>query len=99
MNFVSYTIKAGDTLTKLASQFGTTVQAIASANGIADPNKISVGAQLSIPAANDTTQPTMDEVIITGNRPDFSDWLKPPKVYGLAALSALLLYLITEDEK
>lgn len=44
------TIKSGDTLGKIASQYGTTVDAIAKANGIKDVNKINVGQVLSIGA-------------------------------------------------
>jgi lysozyme len=45
----TYTIKAGDTLTAIAIKFGVTVPAIASANNITDPNRISVGQVLTIP--------------------------------------------------
>ena len=45
----TYTIQAGDTLGKIAAQNGTTVQALAQANGIADPNRIQAGATLTIP--------------------------------------------------
>ena len=45
----TYTIKKGDTLSKIASQYGTSVDALAGANGIADPNKIYAGKSLTIP--------------------------------------------------
>ena len=45
----TYTVKAGDTLTAIAIKFGVTIPAIASANNITDPNKISVGQVLAIP--------------------------------------------------
>lgn len=44
-----YTIQKGDTLSAIAKRYGTTVQAIAKANGIADVNKIYVGDSLNIP--------------------------------------------------
>ena len=44
-----YTVVAGDTLSKIAKQFGTTVQAIAQLNGITNPNLIYVGQVLKIP--------------------------------------------------
>jgi len=44
-----YVVQRGDTLGQIARRFGTTVQAIASANGIANPNLIFVGQQLTIP--------------------------------------------------
>ena len=46
---VTYTVKSGDTLSGIASKYGTTVNAIASANGISNPNLIYVGQVLTIP--------------------------------------------------
>lgn len=45
---VKYTVKAGDTLSAIANKYGTTYQAIASKNGIANPNIIKVGQVLKI---------------------------------------------------
>lgn len=45
---ITYTVKSGDTLSGLASKYNTTVSAIASANGISNPNKIYVGQKLKI---------------------------------------------------
>lgn len=45
----TYTVKSGDNLTKIAKQFGVTVQKIAETNGIKDPNVIMVGQVLTIP--------------------------------------------------
>lgn len=45
---VTYTVKAGDTLSAIANKYGTTYQALAAKNGIADPNKIYVGQVLKI---------------------------------------------------
>lgn len=42
------TVKPGDTLSKLALQYGTTVQTLASTNEIANPNLIYVGQKLEI---------------------------------------------------
>ena len=62
-----YTVKQGDTLSKLAKQFGKTVEEFASANSIQNPNLIKVGQELFIPGqtfistqgqANTTTQST-----------------------------------------
>lgn len=44
----TYTVKAGDTLSAIANKYGTTYQALAAKNGIADPNKIYVGQVLKI---------------------------------------------------
>jgi LysM repeat protein len=44
----TYTVKSGDTLTKIAAQFGTTVKAIRSENSLTT-DKIIVGQKLKIP--------------------------------------------------
>ena len=44
----TYTVQTGDTLSGIASQFGTTYQKIATDNGISDPNKIFAGQVLKI---------------------------------------------------
>ena len=46
----TYTVKAGDTLSAIAIKFTVTVPAIASANNITNPNKITVGQVLTIPS-------------------------------------------------
>lgn len=51
----TYTVKKGDTLSKIAAKYGTTYQKLASYNGIADPNKISVGQVIKIPGTGTKT--------------------------------------------
>lgn len=46
-----YTVKKGDTLSKIAAKYGTTYQAIAAYNGIKNPNAIRVGQKIKIPAS------------------------------------------------
>lgn len=46
---VVYTIKAGDTLSKIAKKYKTTVSALVEANGIKDKNKIYAGQTIKIP--------------------------------------------------
>jgi len=45
----AYTVQHGDTLYEIALRYGTSVEAIAQANGIADPDFIFVGQRLVIP--------------------------------------------------
>ncbi len=52
-----YTVRAGDTLASIAYRHGTTVWAIASANGLANPNTIYPGQQLRIPAGGAAPAP------------------------------------------
>lgn len=51
----AYTVKSGDTLSKIAAAYGTTYQKLASYNGIANPNIIYVGQIIKIPASGVTT--------------------------------------------
>lgn len=44
----SHTVRSGDTLASIAARYGTTVSALASANGITNPNLIVVGRSLHI---------------------------------------------------
>ena len=50
-----YTVQRGDTLSKIASKYGITYQSLASYNGIANPNAISVGQQIKIPGSGTKT--------------------------------------------
>jgi LysM repeat protein len=54
----TYTIKRGDTLSKIAAAHGTTVQAIAQLNRISNVNLIRVGEQLVIPTSRAYLPPT-----------------------------------------
>jgi putative chitinase len=53
----SYTVKSGDTLGGIAQRFGTTVSALARANGISNPNRINVGQRLTIPGGSGPSAP------------------------------------------
>jgi LysM repeat protein len=53
-----YWVKAGDTLTKIALQYGTTVWAIAIENNLANPSFIYVGQRLVIPGCGTAATPT-----------------------------------------
>jgi len=48
----SYTVKSGDTLAAIAKRYGTTSSALARANNISNPNRISVGQKLTVPAGD-----------------------------------------------
>lgn len=53
----TYTIRSGDTLSAIAARLGTTVQALAQANGIANPDRIQAGAVLTIPGQQPAPTP------------------------------------------
>lgn len=53
-----YYVKAGDTLTKIAKQYNTTVDALVKANAITDPSKIEVGQTIKIPGTSSSFKDT-----------------------------------------
>jgi LysM repeat protein len=55
---VIHTVQPGDTLTSIAAQYDTTVEAIQAANKITDPDDIYVGQKLIIPVQSGSIQPT-----------------------------------------
>ena len=59
-----YEIQRGDTLSTIAQNFGTTVEAIQTANNISDPNRIVAGRHLLIPkgsGGSETAEPGSPE--------------------------------------
>ncbi len=55
---VTYVVRPGDTVYRIATRYGTTVTAVAQANNLANANTIYVGQVLIIPAAGSYTAPT-----------------------------------------
>jgi len=56
-NSGTHTVKSGETLSKIAAKLGTTVKALADANGIRDANRIAVGQVLKIPGKGSAPTP------------------------------------------
>lgn len=61
-NDTIYVVKAGDTLSGIASKYGTTYQTLAAYNNISNPNLIYVGQQIKIPGNGTTTNTTNKSV-------------------------------------
>ena len=63
------TVEAGDSLSAIAIEHGTTVNALMAANGITDPDRVYMGQRLVIPGvgATPTTLPTMVVVVQRGD--------------------------------
>lgn len=55
---VAYTVKSGDTLSEIAKEYGTTINAIASLNNISNPDLIYVGQYLLIPTTSNANVST-----------------------------------------
>ncbi len=47
--YTDYTVKKGDTLTRIAERYGVTLQDVMEANDIEDPNEIEIGRKLRVP--------------------------------------------------
>lgn len=62
---VTYTVKSGDNLTKIAGMYGVSISAIAKANGISNSNYIVVGQVLTIPTSGNVSSPSSKT---TGNQ-------------------------------
>ena len=58
INSDTYVVKSGDTLSGIASKYGTTYQELAKYNNISNPNKISVGQKIKIPTLKTETSAT-----------------------------------------
>ena len=62
-NFSTYTIKSGDTLSKIAAKYNTTYQYLAKINNLSNPHRIRAGAKIKVPVAaaitNNTTAKEM----------------------------------------
>lgn len=54
-NNIAYTVVKGDTLSRIAREYNTTYQKLATYNNIPNPNKIYVGQIINIPYVNDLT--------------------------------------------
>ena len=55
---IHFRYQAGDTVGKVAKQYGTTIDAIARASKLADPNFIHIGDELTVPVNCATPSPT-----------------------------------------
>jgi LysM repeat protein len=77
-----HVVVAGDTLSAIASRYGVTITAIASANQLADPSFIRVGQRLTIPGTGPVVAPALttagmpaDMAVIVANRSGMRDHL------------------------
>lgn len=59
-----YTVKSGDTLSGIASKYGTTYQVLADINGIANPNLIYVGQTIKLPSGATNNAPAQQTYTI-----------------------------------
>jgi len=58
---ILHTVQTGENLYRIAQKYGTSVQAIAQANGLADVTRVAVGQKIAIPNIQATTEPEPTE--------------------------------------
>jgi LysM repeat protein len=61
---VTHVVQVGENLFRIALKYGTTVEAIAAANGIVNPNRIYEGQQLIIPQGGSTSGSTVSYHVV-----------------------------------
>ena len=64
---VAYVVKSGDTLSKIATQYGTTYQKLAAYNNISNPSLIRVGQVIKIPCVTTNTVSEKVYVVKSGD--------------------------------
>jgi len=75
----SYRVRPGDTLSGIAARLGVSEGSLAGANGLADPNRIVLGALLRVPGGG---------MAATTSLPATPAWVDPGVIPGLIARSA-----------
>lgn len=75
---IVHTVQSGDTLGKIARQYGVSVDAIVEANGIENPNALSVGTQLTIPTDEGASSGSGNAIT---NAPTATA-VRPPQFWG-----------------
>jgi murein DD-endopeptidase MepM/ murein hydrolase activator NlpD len=86
----TYTVVRGDTLSKIAGQYGTTYQDLARVNNIPNPDLISVGKVLEVPPYNVPSEASVygmdpvlrNRVIVGAGVLGLAWWLKPWKWFS-----------------
>ncbi len=108
----TYTVAKGDTLSAIASRFGTTVAALMTVNNISDPDRIMLGQKLVLPAdAGPAAAPRPAPVrpVVTGGAGTYTvqpgdslsviAWRSGVKVADLKRVNNLTSDLIMVDQK
>ena len=80
-----YTVSAGDTLSSIATRNGTSVQALAAANGIANPNHIVIGQVLALTTGGTSTSNPGTVVVQPGETLGFDELIAFLRGQGIAS--------------
>jgi hypothetical protein len=71
---ILYTVKPGDTLGKIAEQFGVSVEELVALNNLADPDWLEPGMQLIIPARAGPSRPVSQYPTVTPQEGEDFPW-------------------------
>jgi len=74
----TYTVKSGDTLTKIAKAHGVTLKTLEAANPKVDPNHVKVGMKLNIPAKVEAAAPAPAPAPVAPPAPAAAPVTTPP---------------------
>jgi hypothetical protein len=83
-----YTVKTGDTLGKIAEQFGVSVDELVAINNITDPDWLEPGMQLIIPARSGSSQPVSSNPTVTPQEGEAFPW---PRIESVVSPGNLFL--------
>jgi hypothetical protein len=83
-----YTVKTGDTLGKIAEQFGVSVDELVAINNITDPDWLEPGMQLIIPARRGSSQPVSSNPTVTPQEGEAFPW---PRIESVVSPGNLFL--------
>lgn len=99
----SYTVKSGDTISRIARKFQVSPRAIMQSNGITDPRSLSVGTKLTIPGAategamtSGTPKPAAPKTKQSGTVGSNTEYVvqKGDTLYGIARRTGVPLHKI-----
>lgn len=92
-----YTVARDDNLSTLAQRYGTTVDALASANNISNPDQIYAGQTLNIPDGNNSTASSGNGIPTPSTITPFSQVLPFDKVFDPNLVNQLATSQVAPD--
>lgn len=91
-----YTVKFGDTLSGIASKYGTTYQVLATYNGIVNPNLITVGQRIKIPGTASSKVTATNSNLKVGSNVKVKNGAKTYTGGGLASFVYTTVYSVIQ---
>lgn len=88
---MTYTVQAGDTLSAIAQKHDVSLEALTTANDLADPDVLQIGQILIIPGDDSEAAPgpTLNETSVSSSSTDEEDSAGTPPIPGTASMHPL----------